>query len=140
AGHGRSIVERVRTLMAQRLGHAFASVRVPPASQAASLLRMRGPTTSTLFPYTTLFRSTFLRSSARSGCRCCSGRISPGWRCWPRSEEHTAELQSLTNVVCRLLLEKKKGRTPFPCSPLSPALPDSVRRAPLALRPFSERY
>src|SRR6266571_7352872 len=75
-------------------------------------LMIRRPPRSTLFPYTTLFRS-----------RCASG--SP-WR-WPgstgrrppccctsvtgtevRSEEHTSELQSHVNLVCRLLLEKKK--------------------------------
>src|SRR5258706_8479681 len=60
---------------------------------------IRRPPRSTLFPYTTLFRS------RRCGPRC--------WRAWrsrcrPRSEEHTSELQSLTNLVCRLLLEKKK--------------------------------
>src|SRR5258706_5745820 len=81
---------------------------------------IRRPPRSTLFPYTTLFRSV--------------EKLLPSWRCrWPkvyftvrlyradpflnrsllitqddRSEEHTSELQSLTNLVCRLLLEKKK--------------------------------
>src|SRR5437016_7057893 len=66
---------------------------------------IRPPPRSTLFPYTTLFRSTSPASphatSARS--RRAARRPAPG-----RSEEHTSELQSLTNLVCRLLLEKKK--------------------------------
>src|SRR4030066_1276093 len=68
-------------------------------------LMIRRPPRSTLFPYTTLFRS----------------RSSPSWvpSSWPpqrssskqRSEEHTSELQSHLNLVCRLLLEKKKTTT-----------------------------
>src|SRR5438034_5470837 len=70
---------------------------------------MRGPPRSTLFPYTTLFRS-------RCACRPdpCRRRSSPGG-CGnsraaaraSRSEEHTSELQSHSDLVCRLLLEKK---------------------------------
>src|SRR5438552_7997435 len=67
---------------------------------------IRRPPTSTLFPYTTLFRSfTMCRSSSwttsRSPCSIPSRRRS-------RSEEHTSELQSPDHLVCRLLLEKKK--------------------------------
>src|SRR5688572_10384409 len=70
---------------------------------------------STLFPYTTLFRSrpcVATRNSAgldvRRDCRGCAG--CPRWRLQPtrRSEEHTSELQSQSKIVCRLLLEKKK--------------------------------
>src|SRR5215213_10630158 len=66
-------------------------------------LMIRRPPRSTLFPYTTLFRSPPGPQLARAAV------LSPGW-CRPerRSEEHTSELQSLTNLVCRLLLEKKK--------------------------------
>src|SRR5256885_12942042 len=86
---------------------------------------IRRPPRSTLFPYTTLFRSRFSKTTAAA---------STGWRCahmttrsntlarrarigsWAsqcsrssaRSEEHTSELQSPCNLVCRLLLEKKK--------------------------------
>src|SRR6266508_635261 len=66
-------------------------------------LMIRRPPRSTLFPYTTLFRS-----------RRAPGRCSPtsGWQDehmrGPRSEEHTSELQSRGQLVCRLLLEKKK--------------------------------
>src|SRR5256885_11614153 len=62
---------------------------------------IRRPPRSTLFPYTTLFRSPPLPTASR----CCSAAP-----CWPRdrSEEHTSELQSPCNLVCRLLLEKKK--------------------------------
>src|SRR5215831_8921447 len=66
-------------------------------------LMIRRPPRSTLFPYTTLFRS------RRSGA--CPPAYSPGRGgepSEPRSEEHTSELQSLRHLVCRLLLEKKK--------------------------------
>src|SRR5438093_5977616 len=72
-------------------------------------LMIRRPPRSTLFPYTTLFRSS--RRPAPSGAGRVRDRIGPrmgGRRERPRSEEHTSELQSLTNLVCRLLLEKKK--------------------------------
>src|SRR5476649_2971627 len=64
-------------------------------------LMIRRPPRSTLFPYTTLFRSTSARNW--SGVPCSSMR-SPA----TRSEEHTSELQSHSDLVCRLLLEKKK--------------------------------
>src|SRR6266516_3474147 len=62
---------------------------------------IRRPPRSTLFPYTTLFRS-------RSGSPTTAWRKRPRTTCWPRSEEHTSELQSPYDLVCRLLLEKKK--------------------------------
>src|SRR5262249_60152718 len=68
------------------------------------------PPRSTLFPYTTLFRSA-ARGSGRA--RRPSPRPTPcaaRSRRRARSEEHTSELQSLTNLVCRLLLEKKKKK------------------------------
>src|SRR5437016_7277967 len=68
------------------------------------------PPRSTLFPYTTLFRSfggcPFWRSS-ESNLRGHYIGIYVGSHSFERSEEHTSELQSLTNLVCRLLLEKK---------------------------------
>src|SRR5690606_40319441 len=66
---------------------------------------IRRPPRSTLFPYTTLFRSRPLLSPASTGPGGSSRRCP---RCAPRSEEHTSELQSRENLVCRLLLEKKK--------------------------------
>src|SRR5688572_31906425 len=63
---------------------------------------IRRPPRSTLFPYTTLFRS------ATSTNGCFAGRWSRTWELSGRSEEHTSELQSQSNLVCRLLLEKKK--------------------------------
>src|SRR2546430_11568661 len=88
---------------------------------------IRRPPRSTLFPYTTLFRSA--RSAApapaqaggtrflRGAAEAC-GRRPRGRRCNPRrrrrdrrSEEHTSELQSQSNLVCRLLLEKKKKKS-----------------------------
>src|SRR3712207_8567157 len=91
---------------------------------------IRRPPRSTLFPYTTLFRSGAKRiphlpiglspqhtgpatvSRGRAGG--CAGDLF-GWHgqtsCLPRSEEHTSELQSRQYLVCRLLLEKKKNTT-----------------------------
>src|SRR5437773_6444846 len=76
-------------------------------------LMIRRPPGSTLFPYTTLFRSRRAGPSARPlprpGRRCVRHirTTRPGWR---RSEEHTSELQSHHDLVCRLLLEKKKKK------------------------------
>src|SRR5437016_14464662 len=70
-------------------------------------LMIRRPPRSTLFPYTTLFRSLFFHP-VQGPVRCVQqGPNSIGIL---RSEEHTSELQSLTNLVCRLLLEKKKKK------------------------------
>src|SRR4029077_21298820 len=66
-------------------------------------LMIRRPPRSTLFPYTTLFRSGFMKAA---GTRNVNYREDSGDR--ERSEEHTSELQSHLNLVCRLLLEKKK--------------------------------
>src|SRR5690606_41370497 len=78
----------------------------------------RRPPRSTLFPYTTLFRSSMSPPNSATARRRCARAISRSssrsparpptrWRrC--RSEEHTSELQSRENLVCRLLLEKKK--------------------------------
>src|ERR1022692_4668497 len=90
---------------------------------------IRRPPRSTLFPYTTLFRShaqlvEWVRRHGESG--------SDGS---PRSEEHTSELQSPCNLVCRLLLEKKNkndtrttGRQGRSTSPTAIARPESARR------------
>src|SRR5271165_7388724 len=67
-------------------------------------LMIRRPPRSTLFPYTTLFRSP--SQAARARCPRLHGRASRS----SRSEEHTSELQSRENLVCRLLLEKKKKK------------------------------
>src|SRR5438093_6081581 len=77
---------------------------------------IRRPPRSTLFPYTTLFRSVFSRREVvkvrdlRGGIGAMSpdGSEAAFVSIGRRSEEHTSELQSLTNLVCRLLLEKKK--------------------------------
>src|SRR2546430_12457558 len=88
---------------------------------------IRRPPRSTLFPYTTLFRSTFgEKQTGKHRVACDSAgsesprkeagpihapaktKAPPASRCDGRSEEHTSELQSQSNLVCRLLLEKKK--------------------------------
>src|SRR5258706_3760301 len=92
---------------------------------------IRRPPRSTLFPYTTLFRSlppatlppTAQSSRCQSAASCPNTPPAPRSTAGPpappaqksphpqsRSEEHTSELQSLTNLVCRLLLEKKKNK------------------------------
>src|SRR5690242_21518397 len=79
---------------------------------------IRRPPRSTLFPYTTLFRSEARESAGMTQAALASGlvskayisRIENGER-RARSEEHTSELQSHVNLVCRLLLEKKKKTT-----------------------------
>src|SRR5690606_42062304 len=72
-------------------------------------LMIRRPPRSTLFPYTTLFRSSF--SSVPTGRITHTMWVIFSVRRW-RSEEHTSELQSRENLVCRLLLEKKKYSNP----------------------------
>src|SRR2546427_9944773 len=83
---------------------------LPPTVLYFFFLMIRRPPRSTLFPYTTLFRSLQRRVGAGPYC---AGRPGPdptflSRRFLVRSEEHTSELQSQSNLVCRLLLEKKK--------------------------------
>src|SRR5256886_11981820 len=93
--------------------------------QSFFFLMIRRPPRSTLFPYTTLFRSSSLAK------RCTVPRrvdLSPGQTAASmvlRSEEHTSELQSQSNLVCRLLLEEKiMTRRLSLRKPLSPPLGD----------------
>src|SRR5690349_22027272 len=82
---------------------------------------LRRPPRSTLFPYTTLFRSRAVDSAklGQGGARIAGGHDHETARHdgFDRSEEHTSELQSRRDLVCRLLLEKKKKRTSRHCSP-----------------------
>src|SRR5437867_8245883 len=71
---------------------------------------LRRPPRSTLFPYTTLFRSTAPGPARPARCAAASRAGATTARCPPeRSEEHTSELQSPYDLVCRLLLEKKNS-------------------------------
>src|SRR5690349_22275610 len=84
---------------------------------------IRRPPRSTLFPYTTLFRSTHGQGAELRQDHRLDSNLAPdvrvvqelarhaGFRWPPRSEEHTSELQSRRDLVCRLLLEKKKKKT-----------------------------
>src|SRR2546427_2677402 len=73
---------------------------------------IRRPPRSTLFPYTTLFRSRPSWRTAREAGAAGAARAArpEASRARARSEEHTSELQSQSNLVCRLLLEKKKKK------------------------------
>src|SRR2546430_4086640 len=93
-------------------------------------LMIRRPPRSTLFPYTTLFRSRMpddhdLQHAGDSmvvvGNACTTAR---SWT--TRSEEHTSELQSQSNLVCRLLLEKKKNITQL-CQPILQRAKDAAQ-------------
>src|SRR3989475_8764918 len=81
-------------------------------------LMIRRPPRSTLFPYTTLFRSAWQATQSLPTtqpeswlihCRSFD-TVAPAASAYERSEEHTSELQSQSNLVCRLLLEKKKKK------------------------------
>src|SRR2546430_7253318 len=82
---------------------------------------IRRPPRSTLFPYTTLFRSEHERFSPETLTLRFGYSVSTFQMPWEesallrkeRSEEHTSELQSQSNLVCRLLLEKKKNTTQY---------------------------
>src|SRR5439155_18170271 len=91
-------------------------IRSLPPALRVFFLQIRPPPRSTLFPYTTLFRSACFRPArcARAARRGSAGGRRAAARAArsgsPRSEEHTSELQSRGHLVCRLLLEKKKYR------------------------------
>src|SRR5436305_9514879 len=72
---------------------------------------LRRPPRSTLFPYTTLFRSARFREAHRQHIQGFASGDATARRMGTRSEEHTSELQSRPHLVCRLLLEKKKKHT-----------------------------
>src|SRR5690606_42094929 len=111
------VVLHTSLLLAMDHSSPFSFLRFP-----SSLLLLPPPPTSTLFPYTTLFRSWHdIFQYHIQSIACCLGllRISPVadsffWHIVQknRSEEHTSELQSRENLVCRLLLEKKKKHRP----------------------------
>src|SRR2546429_4265848 len=99
---------------------------------------IRRPPRSTLFPYTTLFRSP-IRSGQSSGQEYDGISTVPA-ACWPakdyRSEEHTSELQSRLHLVCRLLLEKKNE----PLPPPPPSCWDPTFHTPDSAPPAAETF
>src|SRR5256885_8681015 len=125
---------------------------------------IRRPPRSTLFPYTTLFRSRRYSPACRRLCSCRARPLERHRQWWPggrryahprrpwpelfhvlhgpapsRSEEHTSELQSPCNLVCRLLLEKKKDKytAVFRCVLIFILSAMSIRRAILSRDGFS---
>src|SRR5260221_1731849 len=80
---------------------------------------IRRPPRSTLFPYTTLFRSHAHGEVHRALHQVLDVVVEDHLQRDARSEEHTSELQSHSDLVCRLLLEKKKRRRPSPSPSLS---------------------
>src|SRR5262249_56450640 len=103
-------------------------------------LIIRPPPRSPLFPYTTLFRSRQTRTQrGAAGSFPMRRPARPFWSGSSRSEEHTSELQSLTNLVCRLLLEKKKEKQSSPSSKKSTLCTTATRhrsQLPKSSRPL----
>src|SRR5215813_11891637 len=89
---------------------AESATRVPTSVIVIFFLMIRRPPRSTLFPYTTLFRSGWTQAAAPPHRRAAPrlDRLRSPTAAPARSEEHTSELQSRPHLVCRLLLEKKK--------------------------------
>src|SRR5574337_1813514 len=87
-------------------------------------LMIRRPPRSTLFPYTTLFRSDYLLLCRNQVLDKATGKN------FSRSEEHTSELQSPLNLVCRLLLEKKKTQITRNNTPTKPEFRTPTKRRP----------
>src|SRR2546430_7317133 len=90
---------------------------------------IRRPPRSTLFPYTTLFRSAKDAAGVKLGFEGMERAIEMGDRLADRSEEHTSEPQSQSNIVFRLLLEKKKNT----CRVQSPSARTTQNHSPLLL-------
>src|SRR5437016_13448821 len=84
-------------------------------------LMIRRPPRSTLFPYTTLFRSHAGPEVGVASTKAFTSQVCV-LTLLARSEEHTSELQSLTNLVCRLLLEKKKKKRQRTSAPVASSL------------------
>src|SRR3989441_9346773 len=112
----------MKRFLAASLVPPFQPAVMQSGMNAFFFLMIRRPPRSTLFPYTTLFRSHEVLPPYRTKSGPGAG-VDP--RTPQRSEEHTSELQSLAYLVCRLLLEKKNGV----CNA-------SEKQAPVNLRPY----
>src|SRR5204862_7160498 len=102
AYHSSSVCVRRETPLNTSSSFLFLAVRL--------FLMLRPPPRSTLFPYTTLFRSGLCPRAYVCRTRPCLRMPRARHSKTRRSEEHTSELQSRRDLVCRLLLEKKKRR------------------------------
>src|SRR5256885_12802955 len=103
------------------MSHTYVTVRASTSRRLAIsffFLMIRRPPRSTLFPYTTLFRSRIWLDAdkLRTYSLPAASVLAAVQRQNARSEEHTSELQSPCNLVCRLLLEKKKTIMTYPSS------------------------
>src|SRR5438034_10210162 len=95
-----------------RVGTSFSFAFMSCSSLFFFFLMIRRPPRSTLFPYTTLFRSKLTLPPVTGTSSAAHASPRPRTACANcRSEEHTSELQSHSDLVCRLLLEKKKKET-----------------------------
>src|SRR5688572_8380640 len=103
---------RSKTIRVRSWAPATAGAAAPSRNTSCGFfffLMMPPPPISTLFPYTTLFRSPIPGTQVISAMELAWVTPLPPFPEMVRSEEHTSELQSQSNLVCRLLLEKKKG-------------------------------
>src|SRR3989442_5922317 len=96
------------TVHLSSLSAVTSSTRCTPLSSFFFFLMIRRPPRSTLFPYTTLFRSLIEQLARGVAAVFKKARVLDHQLLQQRSEEHTSELQSRPHLVCRLLLEKKK--------------------------------
>src|SRR5262249_61034072 len=138
--HARPTADPSRTLTLPFIPFYSPLLPHPLSLPSFFFLMIRRPPRSTLFPYTTLFRSGHGNECPVAPCR----TRDPTSNVRVRSEEHTSELQSLTNLVCRLLLEKKKKKitnnrntpnieiSPQTNSPLVPTLITTTHITPRA--------
>src|SRR5436190_12272358 len=124
----------------ERYGPRPRRLQVEPRVGRLFFLLLPAPPRSTLFPYTTLFRSPHGEPVAPLETTSETDSTLPRWRpARLRSEEHTSELQSHSELVCRLLLEKKKHGWAGGLARFDDAPPQRRHRQPLDPGPYLEK-